>query len=68
MARNRHSLLSDSTKLRLAQAQGAGDRATPGDYGSLSSREAGSFTKYALMAAEQSLSGEVPNLPEPGAL
>lgn len=63
MARNRRSLLSDSTKLRLAQAQGAGDRAAPGDYGNLTSREAGSFTKYALLIAEQALSGQAPGLP-----
>jgi len=57
LARNRKSLLSDATKLRLAQMQGAGDRVTPGNYGNLTSREAGSFTKYAIIAAEQALAG-----------
>jgi hypothetical protein len=57
MARNRRPLLSDETKLYLARLQGAGDRAKPGDYGLLTSREAGSFTKYAIIAAEQALAG-----------
>lgn len=60
MARRRRSLLSDETKQYLAQIQGAGDRARPGDYGLLTSREAGSFTKYAIMAAEQALAGQAP--------
>ncbi len=62
MARKR-SLLSDETKMFLARLQGAGDRAQPGDYGGLTSREAGSFTKYAIMAAEQALSGQTPATP-----
>jgi len=67
VARNRKSLLSDATKLRLAQVQGAGDRVTPGDYGNLTSREAGSFTKYAIIAAEQALAGQNPTpTPNPG--
>lgn len=57
MARRRNSLLSDATKMRLAALQGAGDRVTPGDYGNLTSKEAGSFTKFAIIAAEQALSG-----------
>lgn len=61
MARRR-SLLSDETKMYLARLQGAGDRAQPGDYGGLTSREAGSFTKYAIMAAEQALSGQAPTI------
>jgi len=44
----------------LARIQGAGDRARPGDYGMLTSREAGSFTKYAIIAAEQALAGQSP--------
>lgn len=62
MARNRRSLLSDSTKMRLAQIQGAGNRVSPGDYGNLTSREAGSFTKYAIQVAEKALAGEAPTL------
>jgi len=65
MARNRRSLLSDATKIRLAQIQGAGDRVSPGYYGNLTSKEAGSFTKYAVAAAEQALSGRAP---DPGAV
>ncbi len=60
MARNRKSLLSDATKLRLAQLQGAGDRVQAGYYGNLTSREAGSFTKFAIIAAEKALAGENP--------
>lgn len=60
MARNRRSLLSDSTKLELARAQGAGDRVSPGDYGGLTSKEAGNFVKYALTVAEQSLAENQP--------
>lgn len=64
MARRRKSLLSDATKVHLAQIQGAGDRVSPGDYGNLTSREAGSFTKYAIIAAEQALAGgQAPILP-----
>lgn len=70
----RRSLLSDETKMYLAQVQGAADRARPGDYGLLTSREAGSFTKYAIMAAEQALAGQNPagqipagQTPAPGA-
>ena len=55
MARNRRSLLSDATKMELARAQGAEDRVEPGDYGALTSKEAGNFVKYALTVAEQSL-------------
>jgi hypothetical protein len=55
VARNRPSLLSDATKLELARAQGAGDRVSPGDYGGLTSKEAGNFVKYALTVAEQTL-------------
>lgn len=65
MARNRRSLLSDRTKQQLAAAQGVGDLVQPGYYGNLSSRQAGSFTKYAIIAAEQALSGQQPNLQAP---
>jgi small acid-soluble spore protein F (minor alpha/beta-type SASP) len=58
VARNRRSLLSDSTKVLLASVQGAGDRVQPGYYGELTSKEAGSFTKYAIAAAERALSGQ----------
>jgi hypothetical protein len=58
VARRRRSLLSDQTKLQLAQIQGAGDRVQPGYYGDLSSRETGSFTKYAIAAAERALAGQ----------
>ena len=57
MARRR-SLLSDATKMHLARMQGAGDRAQPGDYGLLTSKEAGNMVKYAILAAEQTLSGQ----------
>lgn len=60
MARNRRSLLSDATKLALSRAQGAGDRVSPGDYGALTSKEAGNLVKYALTVAEQSLAAETP--------
>lgn len=60
MARNRKSLLSDATKMRLASMQGAGDRVTPGNYGNLTSKEAGNLVKLAIAAAEQSLSGAQP--------
>ncbi|MFZ5814926.1 MAG: hypothetical protein ACOY93_06440 [Bacillota bacterium] len=66
MARRR-SLLSDETKMFLARLQGAGDRAQPGDYGLLTSREAGSMVKYAIMAAEQALAGQAPNVTAPDA-
>jgi hypothetical protein len=56
MSRRKQSLLSETTKQYLARIQGAGDRARPYDYGELTSREAGSFTKYAIMAAEALLS------------
>lgn len=65
MARRR-SLLSDETKMYLARLQGAGDRAQPGDYGMLTSKEAGSMVKYAIMAAEQALAGQTPTA-TPGA-
>lgn len=65
MARNRRPILSDQTKVFLAQVQGAGDRVQPGYYGDLTSREAGSFTKYAVAAAERALSGQAPT-PTPG--
>ncbi|HWH70525.1 MAG TPA: hypothetical protein VNT26_14150 [Candidatus Sulfotelmatobacter sp.] len=58
MARNRRSLLSDSTKMELARLQGASDRVSPGDYGGLTSKEAGNFVKYAITLAEQRLSGQ----------
>lgn len=60
MARKRKSLLSDATKVRFAQLEGAGDRVQPGYYGNLTSREAGSFTKYAIIAAEKALAGQQP--------
>lgn len=67
MARNNKSLLSDATKLRLAQAQGAGDRVRPGYYGNLTSREAGNLVKFAIATAEQTLAGgQVPPVPAPG--
>ncbi len=56
MARRR-SLLSDQTKMQLARLQGAGNRVAPGDYGNLTSREAGNFVKYAVYVAEQALAG-----------
>ncbi|MBP2019929.1 small acid-soluble spore protein F (minor alpha/beta-type SASP) [Symbiobacterium terraclitae] len=62
MARRR-SLLSDATKMHLARLQGAGDRVQPGDYGMLTSREAGNMVKYAIQAAEQALAGQSPNRP-----
>lgn len=58
----RRSLLSDETKMYFARIQGAGDRARPGDYGLLTSREAGNFTKYAIIAAEQALAGQSPTV------
>ncbi|MGE5676127.1 MAG: hypothetical protein ACM3XM_19990 [Mycobacterium leprae] len=58
MAKNNRSLLSDATKIRLAQAQGAGDRATPGDYGLLTSKETGNMVKLAISLAEQTLAGQ----------
>ena len=64
MSRRRNSLLSDQTKQLLAQVQGAGDRVQPGYYGDLTSKEAGSFTKYAIAAAEHALSGQAP-IPQP---
>lgn len=67
MARRR-SLLSDETKLYLARLQGAGDRAQPGDYGNLTSKEAGSMVKYAIMAAEQALAGQTPTSTPTGTL
>jgi len=60
MARRR-SLLSDETKMHFARLQGAGDRVQPGDYGQLTSREAGNMVKYAIMAAQQSLAGQTPD-------
>ena len=36
-------------------SQGVGDRVQPGDYGQLTSREAGNMVKYAIMAAQQAL-------------
>ena len=67
MARNKRSFFSDATKMRLAQMQGAGDRVRPGDYGNLTSREAGNFVKYAIIAAEQSLAGQPANIAQPPA-
>lgn len=64
MARNRGSLLSDATKMQLARLQGAGDRVAPGDYGNLTSREAGRLVKLAIIAAEQQLAGQ-PISPSP---
>lgn len=60
VARNRRSLLSDSTKLELARIQGAGDRVQPGDYGGLTSREAGNLVKYAIAVAERTLATNNP--------
>jgi hypothetical protein len=56
MSRRNQSLLSEETKQYLARIQGAGDRAHPFDYGELTSKEAGNFTKYAVAAAEELLS------------
>lgn len=64
MARRR-SFLSDATKMRLAQIQGAGTRARPGYYGDLTSKETGNFVKYALYLAEQSLGGTAAPPPAP---
>lgn len=58
MARNRRSLLSDSSKQELARLQGAGDRVSPGDYGGLTSREAGNLVKYSIAVAEQTLAAQ----------
>jgi small acid-soluble spore protein F (minor alpha/beta-type SASP) len=63
MARRRRSLLSDATKMKLAALQGAGDRVAPGDYGNLTSREAGNLVKYAIAEAERALAGQ-PGTPE----
>lgn len=60
MARNRRSLLSDATKMELARIQGAGDRVSPGDYGLLTSKEAGNFVKYAIASVEQRLAAQTP--------
>jgi small acid-soluble spore protein F (minor alpha/beta-type SASP) len=46
--------------MELARLQGAGDRVSPGDYGNLTSREAGNFVKYAIMAVEQRLAAQTP--------
>lgn len=59
VSKRNHSLLSEETKQYLARIQGAGDRAHPYDYGELTSREAGNFTKYAVAAAEELLSQRV---------
>jgi hypothetical protein len=61
VSRRRRSLLSDATKVKLAQVQGAGDRVLPGPYyGYLTSEETGNFVKLALSAAEHALNGEPP--------
>lgn len=56
-------LLSEETKQYLARIQGAGDRVHPYDYGELTSREAGNFTKYAVALAEQALAEQRANQP-----
>lgn len=60
MARNRRSLLSDSSKMELARLQGAGDRVAPGDFGGLTSKEAGNLVKFAIAVAEQRLAASNP--------
>ncbi|HYF91421.1 MAG TPA: small, acid-soluble spore protein, alpha/beta type [Symbiobacteriaceae bacterium] len=62
MARNRRSLLSDSTKIELARLQGAGDRVQPGDFGGLTSKEAGNLVKFAIAVAEQRLAANSPQV------
>ncbi|MBY6277870.1 MAG: small, acid-soluble spore protein, alpha/beta type [Symbiobacterium thermophilum] len=47
--------------MHFARLQGAGDRAQPGDYGQLTSREAGNMVKYAIQAAQQALAGQTPD-------
>lgn len=58
MSKRNHSLLSEETKQYLARIQGAGDRVRPYDYGQLTSKEAGNFTKYAVAAAEELLASQ----------
>ncbi|MFO7273477.1 MAG: protein sspF [Bacillota bacterium] len=60
MARRR-SLLSEETKMHFARLQGAGDRVQPGNYGELTSREAGNMVKYAIQTAQQILAGQTPD-------
>lgn len=60
MARNRRSLLSDSTKIELSRLQGAGDRVSPGDYGGLTSKEAGNLVKFAIAVAERTIAANDP--------
>jgi len=62
VARNRRSLLSDSTKIELARLQGAGDRVQPGDFGGLTSKEAGNLVKFAIAVAEQRLAANSPQV------
>lgn len=59
VSKRNHPLLSEGTKQYLARIQGAGDRAHPYDYGELTSRETGNFTKYAVAAAEELLAQKV---------
>lgn len=47
--------------MHFARLQGAGDRVQPGNYGELTSREAGNMVKYAIQTAQQILAGQTPD-------
>lgn len=61
----RRSLMSDQLKYELAQELGFAHKVQHGDWGNITTREAGNLVKAAIMRAEQQLASGVPMPPDP---
>ncbi len=62
----RRSLMSEQLKYELAQELGFAHKVQQGDWGNITTREAGNLVKAAIMRAEQQLAAGVPMPPDPG--
>lgn len=62
----RRSLMSDQLKYELAQELGFAHKVQQGDWGNITTREAGNLVKAAIMRAERQLAAGVPMPPDPG--
>lgn len=62
----RRSLMSDQLKYELAQELGFAHKVQQGDWGNITTREAGNLVKAAIIRAEQQLAAGVQMPPDPG--
>lgn len=61
----RRSLMSDQLKYELAQELGFADKVQQGDWGNITTREAGNLVKAAIIRAEQQLAAGAQLPPNP---